>query len=651
MADPPAPTGEFWTTILRCDPDPDVPGVIGMWNAVYFLELNSTPTTGWVSADRDGYRAAYMFLEHPTDGFIARITFVGGYSSDPAISVDTVVFDQGGSDFTLFLYDGTPWDPLADGTEANDAPADFDLPPHPQERTDERPVIRIVETAGDNVLEVRDYTTTVADPGVAFNQIEHITTPFSVVGRRPDSTPHTVYDRIHVQSYYEGRVAIGVYYDIIHPDYHQTSTLADEGSPFVPPEESPGDSPVEESPEDASPSPPDTGSPTDPEDPPTDSPIFDPPDVDSPDEPPFDSPGAGDEFCPPTFMAWPSDEPLEWTVHHADRFGNERRIMEGSPLRLIDGVSSLSVDFDDDPELLHEIIPWASELQLRHGGELAWAGPVTGITYDHTPNNASPISIQASDLLHWLSVRILKPNNPIPPGEVATQVYEIIRRAMQGDDIGLGINPQFVSVIGDEILTEITDAGTEMDSFAPLLDWTMMGRELLIGKEEAPFATAPNLILPTHAKSFTASYLGDEVASQILVRGGDNHTLEKRINAEYPTSADRVDPIIGRVQRLFRNERIKNDQQAFKMAKSIHAYAQHPLWALDVDLDLGRSPYTMSHLIAGARVNVYYPPLLRDQQAYRIKTVGLSVDSDGESVTLELIPLGILNNQLAAEVI
>lgn len=654
MPDPPPPTGPAFQIILRIDEDPETPGgALELLTVPYHFELNSTPPTGWVSADRDGYRAAYMFIEHPTDGFIARATFVGGYSSDPDISVSSVVFDQGGADATHFLYDGTPWDPEVQGTEANDAPL-FDLPPV-QQRTDERPVIRMIEIDGDNVIEVRNYGALTAPPDTDINQIEHITTPFTTVGRRPDSVPHTVYDRVQLHVYYQGKIAIGIYYDIIHPDYYQTSTLEDEGSPVdSPPEDSPEESP---SPEDTSPSPPDEGSPTSPEEPPVDSPIIDSPDVDPEDSPPFGSPGEGDEFCPPTFMAWPSDEPLEWTVHHADRFGNERRIMEGwsnisgSPLRTIDGVSSITVDFDDDPGLLTEIRPWGSELQLRHGGVLAWAGPVTAVTYEYTPGNAFPVTITASDLLHWLTVRVLKGNRPIAPAEVATQVYEIIRRAMVGDDIGLGINPQFVSVRGGEILTEITEAASEMDTFKNFLDWTMMGRELLIGKEEAPFATAPNLILPDHARSFTATNSGDEVASQILVRGGDDHILERRINAEYPTGAERVDPLIGRVQRLFRNERIKNDQQAFKMAKSIHAYAQPPVWILDVDLDLGRSPYTMSHLIAGARVNVYYPPLLRDQSAYRIRTVGLSVDGDSETVSLELIPLGIQNNQLAAEII
>jgi hypothetical protein len=601
-----------------------------------------------------------MFLEHPTDGFVARITFVGGYSSDPSISVDAVVMDQGGSDWTLFLYDGTPWDPVANGTEANDAPV-FPLPPV-QQREDERPTIRIIHTASNEIMEVRDYVPLVTGhPDVDFNQIAHITVPFDDVGRREDSDPariHTVYDRVQIQSYFEGKIAIGVYYDIIHPDYHQTSTLEDEGSPFVPPEESPEESPPEEeSPESQSPSPPDEPEPESPEEPPVDSPIIDDPDEDSPDAPPFDSPvSVTDEFCPPLFMARRYDE-VGWTVHHADRFGTERRIIEGwssisgSPLRLIDGVSNLNVDFTDDPALLREIQPWGSEIQLRHDGVLAWAGPVTSITYNYTEGSTFPISVQASDLLHWLTVRILNPNNPIPPGEVATQAYEIIRRAMQGDDIGLGINPQFVSVLGDELANEITDAGSELDSLAPYLDWTMMGRDLLIGKEEAPFATAPNLLLPDHAKSFNATYLGDDVASQIIIRGGDDHIKERRINASYPTGAEVTHPIIGRVQRIFRNQRIKNDAQAFKMADSIYRYAKPPVWALDVVLDMTRAPHTMEHLIAGARIDVYYPPLLGEQQEYRIKTVGLSVDGDGEAVSLELIPLGITNNQLAAEII
>lgn len=352
----------------------------------------------------------------------------------------------------------------------------------------------------------------------------------------------------------------------------------------------------------------------------------------------------------------------EWTVWLADRFGNPRRQLDGiasisgAPLRVIDNVSKVSVSVGPnfDIETLCEIEPWATEIQIRLDGKIEWAGPVQNVTFEHGPDVQSPLTIDAADLLEWLRVRVLR--GRVAAGPVAEQFQQIIRQAMAGDDIGLTASAtSFVSVEGRLRITDVTDALDEIIDLAPFVDFTMLGRDLLLGGEEVPFTTLPNLILPDHSRTFQLRRAGEDEASQVWMRGGedfDNDDFDRAVGF-YPPTEDRVDPGIGLVQRREYDTSILEPQVATAAAYSYYQYARPPVWNIEVVLDMNRVPFTFHELIAGSTVPVSVAGLpcwdISDEpHVMRIRNVSLEVESGGEdTVTLDLIPAGIFTQELA----
>ena len=356
-----------------------------------------------------------------------------------------------------------------------------------------------------------------------------------------------------------------------------------------------------------------------------------------------------------------------FSVWVADRFGNPIRELNnftsfsGEPLRIIDNVSDVTVEFGTECEdLLCELQPWAREIQLRTNGEIAWAGPITSASYVYGPSEAAPLTVRAFDLLQWTAVRVLRER--IAEGPVSTQFIEIIELAMESDDVGLLPLAKFVGVEAALRITDVSDALNELVDLAPLIDFTMHGRELLVGAEEVPFATLPALMLPEMAVAFTLERLGDEEATQVWVRGGDD--LEKidggstadinggRAVGSYP-SITVPDPQVGVVQRRVYDTSILSDRTASIVAYSAYQYARPPLWAINVELNMDKTPFSFNDIVAGSAIVVNIPGLacFESPQSMRVKTVGVSIDSTEETVSLELIPAGVFEDELSAVVL
>lgn len=355
----------------------------------------------------------------------------------------------------------------------------------------------------------------------------------------------------------------------------------------------------------------------------------------------------------------------EWTVWLADRFGTTLhpiygvQSISGSPLRIVDNTSDISISINAGTEsfdVLCEMRPWAREIQVRLDGTLMWAGPIQTSNY----GQGGSINVTAKDLLQWLDARTL--SGRIAAGPVAEQFTQIIEQAMEEDDIGLVASAGFVSVNGELRITDISSALSEVIDLAPFLDFTMVGRELLVGGEEVPFRLLPSLILPHHTRNFTLDRLGTEEASQVTMKGGDNYSggfqQDGGLNAEravgtYPETLQ-VDSEIGVVQRRIYDTSILTERVATIAAYSAYRYAQPPLWSLsNVVLDLQRSPYSINDLVAGAIMPVQIPGLdcWRNDSVMRITSVSLdvSVDDDGsveDSLVLDLQPAGVYTDEL-----
>lgn len=178
-----------------------------LWRAPYSRLLTSDAV--WLDGDRDGYRAAYMFLTHPDHGIVGRVSFFG-YAGTPDAAT-TVVFDERMNEAEAW-YDGSDYTgpPVR---ELNDAPRP-DSFGTPQAEVF-RGKIRYFEKDTGRVLEVRSYV----DPlelgaNVQFFLLQHITTPFKDQGV---VTPeHDVFARAVIGSRLQGKEAVNVYYDTLN---------------------------------------------------------------------------------------------------------------------------------------------------------------------------------------------------------------------------------------------------------------------------------------------------------------------------------------------------------------------------------------------------------------------------------------------------
>lgn len=203
------------------------------WVAPYLVDTSSKGYPqgyGWISGDRPGYKAAYMFLVDGTNDpdnarIIGRVSFarVEGASY---VQVNDKYMDE--VQVTHLKFDGT-CDPNA--TQAEMPYPVSSTVYEPSTDPDYRPLIFYVDNG--QIVENRSYTNTTppvggVDPArLRFSEVERITTPFT----QPDGVggTHTVFGRVTVLASFEVEQGSGiflpvvaVYYDTLVPDVTMT---------------------------------------------------------------------------------------------------------------------------------------------------------------------------------------------------------------------------------------------------------------------------------------------------------------------------------------------------------------------------------------------------------------------------------------------
>lgn len=188
-----------------------------LWTAPYKPDLGNG--YGWISGDRAGYTAAYMFLVERATGRVAMRTSFWTVK-DSAGSYFTKLNDQYMDEIqtTKIGFDGTCGDPPDQGQQPGYDPA----APGVTNPTDVRPVIRIRDKATGTLLEDRSYTNTVT-PGpavVRFSDAGYTKVPYQS-NNGYGNAPHTVYERQQVfalmprgGTWVQG---VGVDYEILDP--------------------------------------------------------------------------------------------------------------------------------------------------------------------------------------------------------------------------------------------------------------------------------------------------------------------------------------------------------------------------------------------------------------------------------------------------
>lgn len=207
-----------FTILVRADQDgctqenPNPPswctGEIELWDAPYLTVTPYALNSGWLAGDRSGYGCAYMFLQSGGQ-LIGRATFAAvkaPRTREPQPGFYGIIKDDGMAEGQRFF--GGQLAPEG-SNELGDCPGTSVAYESAPTTADQRP--RIGFWLGNQVVEIRDYTKTQVPPGLIFQVLEVIKTPFQVTV--PSGT-YTVTQRITVASYLNGVPQVIVYYDV-----------------------------------------------------------------------------------------------------------------------------------------------------------------------------------------------------------------------------------------------------------------------------------------------------------------------------------------------------------------------------------------------------------------------------------------------------
>jgi hypothetical protein len=182
-----------------------------LWRAPYLYDTPYIENTGWLAGDRIAYGCAYGFLQHNGE-IVGRFTFRAIPDAASYMRVNDTYMDEGGNEIPgpeqERYYDGS-LNPTGLQAPAFECPAVSES--YVPSSADERPVV--VFWQGDQALEIRDYRTTVAAPGVTFDLVAEIREPFQVSSSV--SGTHTVNSRISVVAMDGGVPVAVVYYDAL----------------------------------------------------------------------------------------------------------------------------------------------------------------------------------------------------------------------------------------------------------------------------------------------------------------------------------------------------------------------------------------------------------------------------------------------------
>lgn len=350
----------------------------------------------------------------------------------------------------------------------------------------------------------------------------------------------------------------------------------------------------------------------------------------------------------------------DYILQVADRFGEPLFILDdwqsivGGPFRIVDSISNLIVVAEGNScnQYWDRIDPWRNELQVWGNGKCQWAGPIQRVTLTDD-SEGQRLTLSAQDLLGWLGVRIL--DGDIREGDIATQLAEIIQEAMAIDNIGLAANPQFISVDGVRRITDLASALAEIRELGrDGIDFTMLGRKLLLGNEEIPFRELPALN-NSHFEDVSFIKDGSTMATQTIVSGGTAPGQATHYVGRYPDTAQ-VDPQYGLIQRRFHETSIL-DEESVKVAAYTRWQQLKPV-PIQINGNLrSDAPFLLGDIVAGAEVQFSgdvvaegSASVAKANGSYRVLSVEVSIlregDEDASRLGVTLQPSGTLNGDL-----
>lgn len=316
------------------------------------------------------------------------------------------------------------------------------------------------------------------------------------------------------------------------------------------------------------------------------------------------------------------------------RFG--RRLDEVSGALVSVGVAGLA-----DQECcwaLSQAQAWKHELAIYRDSELAWVGvigrPRFGTDY---------VSLPARDLFQWFERRLLEHDRSFTNADLAAVARQYIEDALERDT-----SPNITAVVtpcgvrGNRLVLASARrrAADELrELFRSGLDFTMVGRTMVVGGSEVPTAPLP----PLTNDGLDEPYLepdGMQTGTEVHVVGG------RRADSDEPYAgvAGGVSTELGLVQVVFSEPSIEDNASCQAAAQSRYDMVGTTPEYLGGNLT-PTAPVTFPDLVPGARwparVQLACRTAIGDWRLLGVDvSAALQGDTLSEQVAVTLVPLG-----------
>lgn len=314
--------------------------------------------------------------------------------------------------------------------------------------------------------------------------------------------------------------------------------------------------------------------------------------------------------------------------------------------RVVDGTGEAEVTARYSPldhrrcaDELSQIESWAHELRILWDGHEAFVGPIQLVRH-----LVDGVTIKAADLTEWWKVRVLGEHDHTDV-EIATVFADYHRDAYLQGEWGLEVVVQPVG----QLVTRIVKAEDGMVAWTALselartgIDYTTVGRTLLIGGEEVPSRSVVTLSDENFSSSLEPVDDGTYRATDFVVSGGEQISGRSTLQEDSDTRR-RYGLITGRSQ----ERKILDEGSAARAAQTRLDFGQNPLF---IEAPQGAvlrpgSPIDVVDLIPGIRIDLLAASTARVVHgSFRLSEVRCNMNG---TVAVTFQPLGSVSGALS----
>jgi hypothetical protein len=330
----------------------------------------------------------------------------------------------------------------------------------------------------------------------------------------------------------------------------------------------------------------------------------------------------------------------DYRVTVVDRIGKTLTEVDFTQLsweRTLDAVSTATLQIPANCcGKLKDARTWRHELHISRDGKPEWAGPITVIA-----NCRSGITLQADDVLQWLSRRVIHNHHEWAKIGAVQAARELLIDGYQPDDPNVlkHLTTFGTGVIGgreyDANSKYVLDALNDLAQGS--LDYTTIGRRIILMPSGYELGRT-TLLTCDH---FQGDVCTTEDGFAAVTRGVVVGNQDPLVFGSYGG----VDPYFGLLERLVTDDRIMSSDTAAGQARGLVNGANPP--PLLVQPPNGSAlapsaPVCLSDLVPGVTVPVALDCTCRTAaQNMRLTKLSVTVDASGEKIAPLLTPIGL----------